>query len=105
MGIHQSRPGVGRSSRRYGENSATGCASARSRQERLRGGFAPRPPARSPAWRGPLAQPATGNAELKRQLGNPDAPGNPDDLQNCDQAEMEELLLHAVSADDDWADP
>ena len=69
-------------------------------------------PAGDPAWRrqrvcaedssrGPIgeehpSQPSNENSELKRQLGNPDAPGHSGDLQNCDLADMEERLLQAV---------
>ena len=59
---------------------------------------------RMPAGGEPRAQHATGDAELKRHLGNPDAPRHPDDLQNCDLAATEERFLQVVYADDHRAD-
>ena len=68
-----------------------------------KGGFVS-PPPRGPSGKEPPSQPPTGNSELKRQLGNPDAPGHPDGMQNCDMATMEERLLQEVCAEDDWVD-
>ena len=37
-----------------------------------------------------------------REHGNPEVPGNPDDLKNCDLTAIEEKLLGVMYASDDW---
>ena len=40
-----------------------------------------------------------------REYGNPATPGRPDDLGNCDLADMEDKLLGVIYATDDWIGP
>ena len=46
-----------------------------------------------------------GLADMNRTWENTAAPGHPDDLQNCDLTSLEEKLLGALCATDDWVDP
>ena len=57
--------------------------------------------------RGPMEEirPTTSLSNQVREHGNPATPGRPDDLEVCDLTAMEEKLLGAIYATDDWVGP